>query len=114
MLSTMLADLSRHDELTAAFAAFDVDDSGQIDIDELRDALMHTNPGPGKRSLTPRDLDGVFEEFSSRRTLAKGMAGKEAGRRGEVFRYMDFMSEIQGANKNGQGGQEGVVQGTVA
>ena len=111
MLSAMLADLSRHDELAAAFAAFDVDDSGQIDIDELRDALIHTNPGPGKRAMTGRDLDEVFEEFSSRRTLAKGMAGKEAGRRGEVFRYMDFMGQIQGTNKNAQN-EQGTVDTT--
>jgi len=106
----MLADLSRPDELAAAFAAFDVDDSGQIDVDELRDALLHTNPGPGKRALSGRDLDGVFEEFSSRRTLAKGMAGKEAGKRGEVFRYMDFMGQIQGGSKSGQG-EQAVVDG---
>lgn len=97
----MLADLSRHDELAAAFAAFDVDDSGQIDVDELRDALLHTNPGPGGRALSARELDNVFDEFSSRRTLGKG----NTGRRGEVFRYMDFMSQIEGANKAGQNEQ---------
>jgi len=49
--------------------------------------------------MSGRELDSVFEEFSTRRTLAKGMVGKEAGRRGEVFRYEDFMAQMEGAGE---------------
>ena len=68
-------------------------------MEELRDALLHTAPGPTGRAMSGRELDSVFEEFSARRTLAKGMVGKEAGRRGEVFRYEDFMAQMEGAGE---------------
>jgi hypothetical protein len=90
-----------------------VDDSGQIDVDELRDALMHTNASSGGKSLSGRELDSVFEEFSSRRTFGKGLGGKEAGRRGEVFRYAEFMDSMTGGSKaagaNGIPGADGVA-----
>ncbi|KAL8954300.1 MAG: hypothetical protein Q9193_007294, partial [Seirophora villosa] len=41
-LSALLGPFSSQQELTNAFAAFDEDDSGQIDAKELRDALLHT------------------------------------------------------------------------
>ncbi|EDN08259.1 conserved hypothetical protein [Histoplasma mississippiense (nom. inval.)] len=43
-IANLLGPLSSTQELLNAFAAFDEDDSGQIDMDELRDALLNTKP----------------------------------------------------------------------
>lgn len=93
----MLAPLSSQQELVNAFAAFDEDDSGQVDVKELKDALMHTNPGDGEQPLDEREINEVIDGFKGRREFAKGIAG---GRRGEVFRYQDFISNVMGAGEN--------------
>lgn len=103
MLSGPLADLSHNDELRAAFEAFDVDDSGQIDVAELRDALLNTAPEPGETMirLSERDVDGILGEFAGRRAFgAKGL--NVAKTKGEVFRYHDFMASISGGGDSGQ------------
>ncbi|KAL8860224.1 MAG: hypothetical protein Q9178_003195 [Gyalolechia marmorata] len=92
-LSTLLAPLSSQQELLNAFAAFDEDDSGQIDVKELKDALLHTSPEAGERAMTERELEGVLEGFTGRRAFGKGMGH---GARGEVFRYPEFMASIMG------------------
>jgi len=97
-LSSLLAPLSSTSELNAAFAAFDLDDSGQVDVHELRNALLHTAPEAGERALTERDINTVMEGFSGRREFSKGM-GKDGGKRGEVFRYTDFVGAIAGGGK---------------
>jgi Ca2+-binding EF-hand superfamily protein len=105
LLSAPLAELSDSSELAAAFAAFDVDDSGQIDKHELRDALLNTAPEPGAEyaRLTEQEVDAIMGQFSARRAFgAKGVLGKELGsggdrKRGEVFRYRDFISNISGS-----------------
>ncbi|KAL9019756.1 MAG: hypothetical protein Q9185_003002 [Variospora sp. 1 TL-2023] len=103
-LSALLAPLSSQQELMNAFAAFDEDDSGQIDAKELRDALFHTTPEPGERAMTGREIDQVIDDFTGRRAFGKGMGG--SGARGEVFRYPDFVDSIIGgrevASKAGQ------------
>lgn len=91
----------------AAFGAFDVDDSGQIDLAELRDAVLRTAPeaGSGLR-LSDREVDNILAEFTGRRAFgAKGVSGKElgGGGRGEVFRYRDFMATISGASQGADG-----------
>jgi len=112
LLSAPLAEISEPSELAAAFAAFDVDDSGQIDKHELKDALLNTAPEPGAEDfrLSDQEVDAIMSQFSSRRAFgAKGVFGKElAGgnqKRGEVFRYRDFISNI-----SGNGGVEGSEQ----
>ncbi|KAG9513364.1 EF-hand, partial [Aureobasidium melanogenum] len=112
LLSAPLAELSEPSELAAAFAAFDVDDSGQIDKHELRDALLNTSLEPGAENvnLLENEIDAIMSQFSARRAFgAKGVFGKElAGgdrKRGEVFRYRDFISNISGS-----GGAESVEQ----
>lgn len=101
-LSDLLSGLSRSNELSAAFEAFDDGDDGQIDLVELKDALLHTAPEPGERKLTEREIDMVVEGFSGRRAFGKG--GKSLGR-GEVFRYQEFMASLTGGNggENGEG-----------
>lgn len=92
-LSDLLGGLSRPNELSAAFEAFDDGDDGQIDLAELKDALLHTAPDAGDHRLTEREIDMVVEGFSGRRAFGKG--GKGLGR-GEVFRYQEFMASLTG------------------
>lgn len=82
-----------------AFAAFDEDDSGQIDVKELRDALLHTSPEAGERAMTETEIDQVVSEFIGRRAFGKGMG---QGGRGEVFRYPEFVSSIIGGGEKGE------------
>lgn len=96
-LSSLLAPLSSQSELVNAFAAFDEDDSGQVDVRELRDALLHTSPEMGERALSEREIDEVINGFTGRREFAKGIGG---GKRGEVFRYHDFVTTAMGAGEN--------------
>lgn len=96
-LSSLLAPLSSQQELANAFAAFDEDDSGQIDVKELRGALLHTSPAGGERPLDERDIDQVIDGFKGRREFAKGICGAP---RGEVFRYQDFITNVMGTGEN--------------
>lgn len=104
-LSDLLVGLSHTNELSAAFEAFDDGDDGQIDLAELKDALLHTAPEPGETKLTEREIDMVIEGFSGRRAFGKG--GKSLGSRSEVFRYQEFMSNLTGGS--GDGGENGAA-----
>ncbi|KAI0180174.1 EF-hand [Hypoxylon sp. FL1284] len=96
-IATTLAAMSPSTELLSAFSAFDDDDSGQVDLAELRDALLHTAPEPGERALTATEVDKIMSGFSGRRAFSKSMAGG-LGKRGEVFKYQDFVNSIVGGN----------------
>ncbi|KAL8721076.1 MAG: hypothetical protein Q9225_002148 [Loekoesia sp. 1 TL-2023] len=98
-LSNLLAPVSSQQELMNAFAAFDEDDSGQIDVKELRDALLHTSPEAGERAMTEREVDQVVGGFTGRRTFGKGIGH---GGRGEVFRYPEFVGSIMGGGEGEQ------------
>lgn len=100
-LSDLLSGLSHPNELHAAFEAFDDGDDGQIDLAELKDALLHTAPEPGERKLTEREIDMVVEGFSGRRAFGKG--GKGLGR-GEVFRYQEFVASVTGGGSGPDNG----------
>jgi Ca2+-binding EF-hand superfamily protein len=106
LLARDLADLSRQDELMAAFSAFDDDDSGQVDVAELRDAVLNTAPEGGP-PLSPQQVDAALEGFVGRRVLKKGQVNSGLGSKKEVFRYGDFVTGIWGGNGKGsqQGGQ---------
>ncbi|KAI0436148.1 EF-hand [Xylaria telfairii] len=95
-IATSLVALSPASELLSAFSAFDDDDSGQVDLTELRDALLRTAPEPGERALTPAEVDKIIAGFSGRRAFSKSSMG--GSRRGEVFRYQEFVNSIMGAN----------------
>ncbi|ROT38559.1 EF-hand [Sodiomyces alkalinus F11] len=101
-VASMLAALSAQSELISAFSAFDDDDSGQIDLAELRDALLHTAPESGERPLTAAEVDKVIEGFTGRRAFSRNMQQGGLGKRGEVFRYQDFVNSIMGANGNSE------------
>lgn len=117
-LSSLLTPLSPSSELLSAFAAFDDDDSGQIDVHELRDALLHTsqmefNSGTGgdhhRAPMSVDEVETVLAGFSGRRAFGggKGLSGPAKGR-GDVFRYRDFVGSVTG------GGNEGAKGGTTA
>ncbi|KAB8349832.1 hypothetical protein FH972_023845 [Carpinus fangiana] len=95
-IATSLLPLSRPDELTVAFAAFDVDDSGQVDVEELRRALLQTGPEPGERKLDAGEIDRVLGDFTGRRAFKRGLAVGGPAARGDVFRYGDFVSSVGG------------------
>lgn len=108
-LASILVELSPQQELLNAFSAFDDDDSGQVDVAELKDALLGTAPSIGERPLTERDVEavlGINGGFTGRRVFAKsavGIAGLKAlngttgGRKtGDVFRYQEFVGNLAG------------------
>ncbi|KAA8643559.1 putative calmodulin [Aspergillus tanneri] len=97
ILSSLLAPLSSRQELMNGLAAFDEDDSGQIDVEELRDALLHTVPEEGESPLTEREINDVLSGFTGRRVFGGKKTG--GGQRGEVFRYSDFVDAIVGGTE---------------
>ncbi|KAI9804871.1 MAG: hypothetical protein M1825_001240 [Sarcosagium campestre] len=92
-ISTLLAHISPAEELIAAFEAFDEDDNGQIDVGELRDAILRTAPEHGQagRTLSETEVDRVLQGFTGRKAF-----GKKSGPRGDVFRYNDFVGAVSG------------------
>lgn len=99
--------LSPPSELLSAFSAFDEDDSGQVDLAELRDALLHTAPEPGEKLLTEREVDKVMNGFTGRRAFGKHTMGHggmgSMSKRGEVFKYQEFVANVAGgASMNGK------------
>lgn len=118
-LANLLVGLSPQQELLNAFSAFDDDDSGQIDIGELRSALLNTAPDPGERALSQKDIDRAMEGFTGRRILAKNVIGI-AGVRGlntpapkkggDVFRYQEFVANLTGGPATAEHSQAQPVQ----
>lgn len=104
-LANLLVNLSPQQELLNAFSAFDDDDSGQIDIGDLKSALLNTAPDPGERVLSVKDIERAMEGFTGRRILGKnvvGIAGVRGlntpapKRGGDVFRYQEFVANLTG------------------
>ncbi|KAL6356084.1 hypothetical protein LRP88_09672 [Fusarium phalaenopsidis] len=102
-LADALAALSPSAELLSAFSAFDDDDSGQIDLAELRNALLETAPEPGQRSLTANEVDKIMNGFTGRRAFNRNMNAHIGAKRGEVFKYQDFVHSIMGSNNGSEG-----------
>ncbi|KAF4121140.1 EFh, partial [Geosmithia morbida] len=105
-LAEALAGLSPGGELLSAFSAFDDDDSGQVDLAELRNALLATPPEPGERALTPAEVDKVMDGFTGRRAFNRNMSAQLGSKRGDVFKYSDFVTSVMGTN----GGPEEAAQ----
>lgn len=111
-LADILVAMSPPHELLTAFSAFDDDDSGQIDVAELRRALIETPPEPGERGLTERDIDDALRGYTGRRTLSRstmGIAGVKGiptpsinRKAGDVFRYREFVGNLTGGPDHGQ------------
>ena len=122
-LGNILVALSPQQELLNAFAAFDDDDSGQVDVTELKDALLNTAQDPGERALTERDIERTFDGFTGRRVFtrnATGIAGVRglgsgagsgpARKNGDVFRYQEFVGNLTGGPAMVENGQLQTVQ----
>ncbi|KAM0263043.1 hypothetical protein ACHAQJ_001422 [Trichoderma viride] len=103
-LAESLALLSPNTELLSAFSAFDEDDSGQIDWAELRDALLNTPPEAGQSALSTAEVDKVVEGFTGRRAFNRNMNAHLSARRGDVFKYQEFVHSIMGSNGGSEGG----------
>lgn len=100
-LSTLLAAMSRPDELTSAFGAFDDDDNGQINVADLREALLHTPPELGtQRQLSEDEIERVMSGFTGRKTFGKKGLGQ-----GEVFRYQEFIAAVTGVGDKQENGR---------
>jgi hypothetical protein len=72
---------------------------------QLKEALLGTAPEAGEKGLTEREIEKIVGGFSGRRAFGKGV-GSQMGKRGEVFRYQEFVQAIVGGNGNGKGGKE--------
>lgn len=98
IIAELLEPFSSSTELENALVAFDEDDSGQIDLADLREALVHPAPEDGSDHLilTESEIDEVVRGFTSRSTLSRTPVSKRLVR-GEVFRYEEFVSSITGA-----------------
>ncbi|RMZ78101.1 hypothetical protein DV737_g4048, partial [Chaetothyriales sp. CBS 132003] len=105
-LADILVGLSPEQELLNAFSAFDNDDSGQIEVSELKAGLLGTVPDLGERSLTERDIDRATDGFTGRRMLGRqtidipgvrsfGIPHKRKTN-GDVFRYREFVANLTG------------------
>ncbi|KJZ72923.1 hypothetical protein HIM_07686 [Hirsutella minnesotensis 3608] len=107
-LAEVLATLSPSAELLSAFSAFDDDDSGQVDWAELRHALLNTPPENGEIVLSEADVNKVVNGFTGRRAFNRNMNAQLGAKKGEVFRYQEFVSSIMGSNGGADGeSQEG-------
>ncbi|KAL6715598.1 hypothetical protein ACLMJK_006559 [Lecanora helva] len=102
-LSTLLAPLSSQQELLNAFAAFDERDSGEIDVGELRDAVLNTKTEAGEMGLSAGEVEEAMGGFVGKRAFGKDV-GKGAGSgRGEVFRYREWVGGLMGASEEKDG-----------
>jgi hypothetical protein len=104
-LSQLMSPMSSSQELLNSLAAFDDDDNGQIDVAELRDALLHTLPEDGGAPLTEQQINEVFSGFTGRRAFGGRGAKAGAVKRGEVFQYHDFVRSVVGGGENGNNGR---------
>lgn len=109
-LSALICNLSSSQELTNALAAFDDDDSGQVDVKELREALLNTPPDAGEEPLTERDINEALSGFTGRRAFGKPSKSNKigGGNRGEVFRYQDYVQTVFGAEIGSANGRHAV------
>lgn len=86
-----------------AFAAFDERDGGEVDVGELRDALLHTAPTMGER-----EVEEALGGFVGRRAFGEegrggAGAGSGGGARGEVFRYREWVAGLMGGEERKDG-----------
>ncbi|KAG6022681.1 hypothetical protein E4U41_002207 [Claviceps citrina] len=102
-LAETLCEMSPSAELLSAFSAFDHDDSGQVDWAELRDALLNTAPEAGEKPLTAAEIDRVVNGFTGRRAFNRNINAQLGAKKGEVFKYNEFVASIMGSNGGGEG-----------
>ncbi|OAQ70064.1 hypothetical protein VFPPC_02598 [Pochonia chlamydosporia 170] len=109
-LAETLCQLSPSAELISAFSAFDDDDSGQVDWAELRDALLNTAPEPGERPLTAAEVDRIVNGFTGRRAFNRNINAQLGAKKGEVFKYNEFVHSIMGSNAGPEGSSHEIAE----
>jgi Ca2+-binding EF-hand superfamily protein len=121
-LANILVGLSPQQELLNAFSVFDDDDNGQIDVEELKDALLNTAPEPGEQPLNARDVNRALDGFTGRRVFARnaigiagvrGLNGQYHGssrKNGDVFRYHEFVGNLTGGPAGPEAGHGQAAQ----
>ncbi|KAI5300607.1 hypothetical protein KEM56_002329 [Ascosphaera pollenicola] len=111
-IANLLEPFSSREELLNAFSAFDEDDSGQVDLEELKTALLDpalSGAGSDGLKLTAKDIEDSVKGFTARKVFdaksAKGSAHGQwtGGRRPDVLRYQDFVANITGPVGQEQG-----------
>lgn len=107
-IASALAQLSAASELLSAFSAFDDDDNGQVDLAELREAVLNTATEPGVHRLSEADVAKIMSDFTARREFTRSMTGKLPGKKGDVFKYRDFVGSITGGNGTSEAPEEPV------
>ena len=74
---------------------------------ELRDALLNTAPTePGVHRLAEGDITKVMSDFTARKEFSRSMTGKLPGKKGDVFKYRDFVGSIAGGNGTSEAPEE--------
>lgn len=76
-----------------------------MDWAELKEALLKTPPEAGERPLTAAEVDMVVAGFTGRRAFNRNMSAQLSAKRGDVFKYQEFVNSIAG-----QGGSDGAPQ----
>ncbi|GAB7358393.1 hypothetical protein MBLNU230_g2462t1 [Neophaeotheca triangularis] len=106
-LTSPMSNLSSPEELSAAFGAFDLEDSGQIDAEALREAVMTTAPEVGEEDfrLGEEEVEAAMAAFVGRRafTGAATVGSPQKKGRGEVFRWREFVGAVAGVEGTGVG-----------
>ena len=100
ILSSLLSPLSPSNELLAAMSAFDDDDSGQVDVEELLDAVTNARPDNGARGISRKEAEAVMDGFVGRRAF-----GGKGNSKGDIFRYREW---VAGLGAVGDGAKAGV------
>lgn len=97
-LSQHLSLLSPASELLTAFEAFDENDDGMVDLEELKNALTEM----GDR-MSLEDVNKALKGFTRRRGLRRGGGGPG----GEEFRYREFVDLLVGKSADDEEDDEG-------
>jgi hypothetical protein len=79
-----------------------------VDLAELRDAVLNTATEPGVRRLTDADIAKVMGDYTARKEFSRSMTGKLPGKKGDVFKYRDFVGSIAGGNGTSEAPEEPV------
>ena len=80
-ITSLKSQLSTKEDLAGAFTSFDENDSGYIDFDDLKNALMTTGP----KRMTEEQVNAGLKGFVEK-------TGKNKGR----ISYMKFLDTVMG------------------
>ena len=53
---------------------------------------------PGEKALTASEIDKIMNGFTGRRAFNRNMNAHLGAKRGEVFKYQEFVGSIMGSN----------------